>query len=457
MEVNNQLDPKMALLGGAAAGSLETVSDVILFKKLWPVMGVKERELLVKDFANKTTAEVIKQIGTYTGSAVLKQMPVETLTEIGQEGIAIGAVELSKKDPEFLASPEFDEQKWNRYTKRLIDAGVYGGLGSIGLTGTLAGAQGTLVATQASKTYARIQQAKKEAEAQDQVNQGGVQEVAANAQRANAPQTAQALYFAAVSNCLSNGNVYVSRFWHNHQPLYWPEWNGNGSQTSRGQYAWDSITLKPTQNYGGLSAKQHPENDLVEIFGKDDRKNAYQFGPRNSLGGINANGGFAISYSGSLIDNVRQLGAGGHLGYQGNWNAGIREARGWRTQNGTGSTRMDMLGFTYHHSLGPLLPKSVFRKEIQIFKQAWWKAWGGNSDLSDHSKGFFPTEMAYSRHLVDVLVDEGFEWTLVASHHISRTSPSYNDRANPTGSYNIYSSPPNKADQISPRFDNIVS
>jgi len=249
--------------------------------------------------------------------------------------------------------------------------------------------------------------------------------------------------------------VYVSRFWHNHQPLYWPEWNSNGSQTNRGQYAWDSIVLKPGQNYGGLSPKQHPENNLTEIFGKDDRVKAYQEGPRNSLAGINANGGFAISYSGSLIDNVRQLGAGGHLGYRGNWNAGIREARGWRTQNGTGATRMDMLGFTYHHSLGPLLPKSVFRKEIQVFKQGWWKAWGGNSDLSDHSKGFFPTEMAYSRHLVDVLVDEGFEWTLVASHHISRTSPSYNDRANPTGSYNIYSSPPNRADQTSPRFDNV--
>ena len=250
----------------------------------------------------------------------------------------------------------------------------------------------------------------------------------------------------------NNGNVYVSRFWHNHQPLYWPEWNSNGAQNQRGQYAWDSIVLKPGQNYGGISPKQHPENDLVEIFGKDDRKSAYQFGPLNSLNGINNNGGFAISYSGSLIDNVRQLGGGGHLGYQGNWNAGIREGRGRRTP--AGSTRMDMLGFTYHHSLGPLLPKSVFRKEIQTFKQAWWKAWGGNSDLSDHSKGFFPTEMGYSRHIIDVLVDEGFEWTLVASHHISRTSPSYNDRANPQGAFNIYSSPPNKADQVSPRFDN---
>ncbi|MFM8810230.1 MAG: hypothetical protein ACKOJB_15255, partial [Chthoniobacterales bacterium] len=233
---------------------------------------------------------------------------------------------------------------------------------------------------------------------------------------------------------------------------YWPEWNRNGSQTNRGQYAWDSIVLKPGQNYGGLSPKQHPENDLEEIFGKDDRRNAYQFGPKNSLQGIDSRGGFGISYSGSLIDNVRQLGSLGQLGYGNNWNQGIRDARGWKTP--AGSTRMDMLGFTYHHSLGPLLPKSVYRKEIQAFKQAWWKAWGGNSDLSDHSKGFFPTEMAYSRHLVDVLVDEGFEWTLVASHHIRRTSPSYNDRANPTGSYNIYSSPPNKADQISPRFDN---
>jgi hypothetical protein len=251
---------------------------------------------------------------------------------------------------------------------------------------------------------------------------------------------------------LANGNVHVSRFWHNHQPLYWPEWNSNGAQTQRGQYAWDSIVLKPGQNYGGISPSQHPENNLTDIFGLDDRKNAYQQGPRNSLAGIDSRGGFGVSYSGSLIDNVRQLGAGGHLGYQGNWNAGYREARGWKTP--AGSSRMDMLGFTYHHSLGPLLPKSVFRKEIQAFKQAWWKAWGGNRDLSDHSKGFFPTEMGYSRHLVDVLVDEGFEWTLVASHHISRTSPSYNDRANPEGSFGIYSSPPNRADQISARFDN---
>ena len=253
---------------------------------------------------------------------------------------------------------------------------------------------------------------------------------------------------ASVSNGLSNGNVYVSRFWHNHQPTYWPEWNSNGSQTGRVQYAWDSIVLKPGQNYGGLSPAFHPENNLTEIFSIQDRVNSYQSGPRNSLASFNSAGGFAISYSGSLIDNVRQLASVNQFGYGSGWNNGYREARGWKTP--AGSTRMDLVGFTYHHSLAPLLPKSVLRKEIQTFKQAWWKAWGGNSDLSDHSKGFFPTEMGYSRHIVDVLVEEGYQWVIVASHHISRTSPSYNTKANPEGSYNIFSSPPNKADQLGP-------
>jgi fibronectin type 3 domain-containing protein len=246
----------------------------------------------------------------------------------------------------------------------------------------------------------------------------------------------------------ANNNVHVSRFWHNHQPLYWPEWNTNGGQTNRGEYAWDSIVLKENRSYGG-SGSRHPENNLSDIFGKDDRRNAYQSGPRNALTNFDNRGGFALSYSGSLIDNIRQLGGGGHLGYGGGWNGGNSEARNWTTPSG--GPRLDLVGFTYHHSLAPLLPKEVLRKEIQIFKQAWWKAWGGNPDLSDHSKGFFPTEMGYSRHIVDVLVDEGYQWVIVPSHHISRTCPTYFDQFNlEAGNYNIFSSPPNKADLLGP-------
>jgi len=240
----------------------------------------------------------------------------------------------------------------------------------------------------------------------------------------------------------ANGNVHVSRFWHNHQPIYWPDWNNTGGQNSRVQFAWDSITLKSGQNFGGLSSAQHPENNLTDIFGLDDRRTSYQTRASDSLNSFSG-GGFALSYSGSLIDNVNQLGKGGNLGYWGNWNSAYTGAR----QGG----RLDLVGFTYHHSLAPLLPKEVFRKELQIFKQAWWKAWGGNSDLSDHSKGYFPTEMAFSQTLIDVLVDEGYEWAIVASHHLSRTCPTYFDQFNlAAGQYGIFSTPPNKADLLGP-------
>lgn len=248
--------------------------------------------------------------------------------------------------------------------------------------------------------------------------------------------------FAAASN------VKVSRFWHNHQPIYWPEWNSN-PENQRVQFANDSVNLKNSQGYD--SSTLHPENDLVAIFGVDDRRRAYQSGPRDSLASVNSGGGYSISYSGSLIDNVNNLGEANANGYGSGWWNGNREASGWTTTGaGNGARRLDLVGFTYHHSLGSVLPKEVFRKEIQIFKQAWWKAWNKNSNLSDHSKGFFPTEMAFSRHMVDVLADEGYQWVIVASHHISRTSPTYNEKANPEGSFNIFSSPPNKADQLGP-------
>lgn len=241
--------------------------------------------------------------------------------------------------------------------------------------------------------------------------------------------------------------VFVSRMWHNHQPTYWPEWNTHGSQTNRVEYAWDSIVLKPNRSYSG-SAVQHPENNLSDIFGVDDRKNAYQSGPRNSLANLAQSAGFCMSYSGSLIDGVRSLGNANQLGYGSGWADGNREARNWLTPSG--SRRMDLVGFNYHHSLGPLLPKNVLRKEIQIFKQAYWKAWNGNSNLSDHSKGYFPTEMAFSNSMIDVLAEEGYQWSIVASHHLSRTCPTYMNQGSAGDNQGIFSSLPNKADRLGP-------
>jgi len=235
------------------------------------------------------------------------------------------------------------------------------------------------------------------------------------------------------------GSVKVARFWHDHQPIYWPDWSSDGHV----QFAKDSIDAK---NAGAA----HPDNNLEDIFGHGDRVSSYQGGPNGSLQACDGNAGYALSYSGSLIENVRSLGNAGYLNYSSDWNSGNTAARQWI--GGDGGPRLDLVGFCYHHALAPVLPKEVFRKELQTFKQAWWKAWGGNSDLSDHSKGFFPTEMAFSEEMIDVLRDEGYEWTIVAAHHFSRTCPTYltHEGASADSNYNINSSEPNRADLNGP-------
>lgn len=231
------------------------------------------------------------------------------------------------------------------------------------------------------------------------------------------------------------GSVKVARFWHNHQPIYWPDWSSEGHV----QFAKDSI------NNGG----SHPANNLTDIFGNHDRVQAYQYGPRDSLGGCNGNAGYAISYSGSLIDNVRSLGSAGMLGYNSNPFEGYQDVRAnWAN----GKKRLDMVGFCYHHALAPVLPKAVFRKEAQMLKQSAWKAWGGTE--ADHSKGFFPTEMAFSEEMIDVLTEPelDYQWVIVASHHFSRTCPTYTNHEGAVASanYNINSSEPNRADMNGP-------
>jgi len=258
--------------------------------------------------------------------------------------------------------------------------------------------------------------------------------------------------------CMANSNVHVTRHWHLHQPIYWPEWNTQNSQVNRYQFAWDSIQIKSQGGnmYPG-SGVVHPQNVLVqgdpgeegEVFTPDDRVNAYQHGPKDSLARITdmPNAGYSMSFSGSLQENVASLGRNNAYRYTANWNSHNTTARGWQTAGG--NTRLDLVNFTYHHSFGPLIPKSVLRKEIQIFKEIWWKTWSGPSDKSGQSKGFWPSEAAFSRHMVDVLADEGIEWSIVANSHLSRTCANYFNVAG-VGNTTANIDPPNRADQLGP-------
>ncbi len=258
----------------------------------------------------------------------------------------------------------------------------------------------------------------------------------------------------AFSVCASS-NVHITYHWHLHQPIYWPE---KVPWLNRYQFGAESVDLKnsPGGQYYPGDPYNHPRNALAgepgefdEVFTKADRVIAYQHGGKDSIAtlGGHPDGGASVSYSGALIENIGSFGRASRIGYHPGWADGYRTARGWLTSGG--KPKADMTGINYHHSFSPLLPRSVLRKEIQIFREIWWKTWNGNPDKSDHSRGYWPIEAAFSETMIPVLVSEGYDWAIIANSHLARTCANYLEVAQKGNSgWNI--DPPNKADAIGP-------
>ena len=94
--------------------------------------------------------------------------------------------------------------------------------------------------------------------------------------------------------------VYSTYLWHLQQPNYWPE---KVSWENRYMHAYEHLSGSPT--WPG-----HPQNNIAEIFGKDDRKAVYQYRARDTVSSIlyTPDGGAQLSYSGCLIENISSLG-----------------------------------------------------------------------------------------------------------------------------------------------------
>jgi hypothetical protein len=240
------------------------------------------------------------------------------------------------------------------------------------------------------------------------------------------------ILFLFVSSFLYGGtSLHYVNHWHLHQPNYWPN-KTRATTEDRKEVTAESINFKNYDPWAG-----HPTPDLSGIFGLDDRKAAYQWRPKDALSTITSypEAGFTISYSGALIEGVKSLGNAYMLGYSPDWNSGFREARTWTTSGG--KTRMDIVLFTYHHTLPGLLNPEFLKKEIQLYKAIYQEAWGTTPGVS---KGFWSAECAFSERIIPTLLEEGITWTYVVNSHISRAYPEW-----PGTSYNT--DPPNKADQ----------
>jgi len=231
-------------------------------------------------------------------------------------------------------------------------------------------------------------------------------------------------------------SVHTTWLWHLHQPIYWPDrrnWGGDHYEA-----AWDTIQQ---QNAG----RPHPSPEVLStIFGEADRVAAYQSRPRDALNSILGypNAGAQVSYSGALMENVQSLGQAGQLGYAGNWNSYNQQARSWAT--GGGKPRLDLVNFTYHHALAPLLSDETLEMELRLHTNQMARLWGTSAPLS---RGYFPAETCFSERMIPVLNKVGIAWTVVANNHLTRSCA---DFPLVLGSGGENCDLPNPADQLNP-------
>lgn len=235
--------------------------------------------------------------------------------------------------------------------------------------------------------------------------------------------------------------VHTTYLWHLQQPTYWPEksqWKPTQYQT-----AWESHYLK---NNGGnvySDGLAHPLNDLEEIFSKDDRKAVYQYRTKDAVQSLLGmpDAGAQVNYSGCLIENVNSLADAGQWGYSPGWQNNFQTARNWQTSGG--HPRMDVVGFTFHHVIAPLVSERVLKKEIQTHRYIYQQNFGTSPD---YSKGFWPAECSFSERIIKVLSEEGLEWSVVANSHLARTLSDYPLSFGTSG---CNMEPPNTADKVS--------
>jgi hypothetical protein len=230
----------------------------------------------------------------------------------------------------------------------------------------------------------------------------------------------------------ANTSVHTTWLWHLHQPIYWPDRAPANHTFDHYQNAWDTIQL----------GNAHPtDTSLSTVFGAGDRVAAYQAGPKNSLANILGypNAGVQVNYSGALMENVQSLANVGTLGYGNGWNGNFSTAHGWTTS--AGKPRMDLMNFTYHHALAPLLSDETLEMELRIHQRQMQIFFGTTS------RGYFPTETCFSERMIPILNKVGISWSVIGNTHLARACA---DFPVATGSGGEMCDLPNLADQLNP-------
>ena len=219
-----------------------------------------------------------------------------------------------------------------------------------------------------------------------------------------------------VKKTTANPPIYIAFQWHMHQPIYWP---------------YESIIQTDANSRWSFSVAD-VHNQRIGPY-TSWPKDAVQKGIAAGLGHLGAQ----VSFSGSLMENLNNLEAGGNGNFS-NWKSSWNTIRAQKTS--LGNPRIDMVGFGYFHPLMGLLDSIDIAKQIQYHKAAMATNFPGVA----YSKGMFPPENAFSQRMIPGVTGEGIEWILVDNAHFDRACKGYPYST----SGNLVE--PNKADQLNP-------
>ncbi|HZH79626.1 MAG TPA: carbohydrate binding domain-containing protein [Archangium sp.] len=255
----------------------------------------------------------------------------------------------------------------------------------------------------------------------------------------------------------ARAQIAASHVYHNHMPNFWAYYDTSKYASTpvggpiRYMYDGQVINLKknPPSNYTYYlpSGAPMPHDDLVTYYSHDAKTGAYLYWPPDVAADMRTNaptGQVHVTMSGAVVNNVQDLNALQNVtGYTNtSWGAPWRD-RYNTLRTPAGHRTLDLIHFTGHHSMGPLVGPEYFLKDLiyQSTTLAQPYFLGGNFQSS---KGFFPTELGFSERIIPTLQKLGIQWSVIGDNHFSRTLKDY-PFLNDPGSDTLVS-PPNRAD-----------
>ncbi|WNG48981.1 alpha-amylase [Archangium minus] len=255
----------------------------------------------------------------------------------------------------------------------------------------------------------------------------------------------------------ARAQIAASHVYHNHMPNFWPYYDvSKYASTPMGgaiRYTYDGqvINLKksPPSNYTYYlpSGAPMPHDDLVTYYSHHAKTGAYMSWPGNVAADMNTNaptGQIHVTMSGAVVNNVQDLNTLQNVsGYNNtNWGASWRD-RYNTLRTPAGNRTLDLIHFTGHHTMGPLVGPDYFLKDLINQSATLAQPYFLGSNFQS-SKGFFPTELGFSERLIPTLAKLGIQWSVIGDNHFSRTLKDY-PFLNDPGSDTLVS-PPNRAD-----------